>query len=189
MVAAEIALSGPAGVARVDADCGDAGAERTMPEVRKNQRACQVGGADARGAGRRKCADIVSGKSGACAARLAIGGEGAGVDWRARWRAWRGPGAIAMAAVMGTIAGGGCAAARPAPRAIMVRVPVPIEMPCQVAAMPRPAMPIAELGADSAPADTVRAYAATVAILKGAVEQRDQALSGCESAGEVKAAR
>ena len=189
MVAPEIALSGPAGVATAGADRGDACAQRTMPEVRKNQRACQVGGADARGAGQRQCADIVSGKRGACGARLAIGGESARVDWRARWRVWRGPGAIAMVAVMGAIAAVGCAAAPPAPRAIMVRVPVPIEMPCQVAAMPRPAMPIAELGADSPPADTVRAYAATVAILKGAVEQRDEALSGCESAGEAKAAR
>lgn len=178
MVAPEIALSGPAGVAAADADRGDAGAERTMSEVRKNQRAYQVVGADGPGAGREKCTGIESGKS------------GARVDWRARWRARRGPRAIAMVAVIGAIAAGGCATAPPpAPRAIMVRVPVPIEIPCQVAAMGRPAMPIAELGADSAPADTVRAYAATVAILKGAVEQRDAALSGCESAGEVKAAR
>jgi len=98
--------------------------------------------------------------------------------------------ATVLASAIGMMAATGCAAAPPAPRAIEVRIPVPVEVPCQVPVIPRPALPIAELNSGSTPADTVRAYAATVAILKGAVEERDEALSGCESSTEeVKAAR
>ena len=59
------------------------------------------------------------------------------------------------------------------------KVPVATPVYCQVAKLNQPALPIAALHPDSAPADTVRAYAATVAILKGAVRQRDLVIEGC----------
>jgi len=75
---------------------------------------------------------------------------------------------------------GGCAtAAQPILTPVEVKVPVAIPIYCQVAKLDKPALPIAALKADSAPADTIRGYAATVAILKGAVLQRDLALEGC----------
>jgi hypothetical protein len=75
---------------------------------------------------------------------------------------------------------GGCAApAQPILTPIEVKVPIATPVYCQVAKLDRPTLPIAALKADSAPADTVRAYAATVAILKGAVQQRDLLLTGC----------
>ena len=75
----------------------------------------------------------------------------------------------------------GCANAPPQSIATPIEVKVPVATPiyCPVAKLDKPALPIAELKADSTPADTVRAYAATVAILKGAVEQRDSVLAGC----------
>jgi len=58
-------------------------------------------------------------------------------------------------------------------------VPVATPVYCQVAKPDQPALPLSELKADSAPDDTIRAYAATVAILKGAVRERDLAIEGC----------
>jgi len=76
---------------------------------------------------------------------------------------------------------GGCAAASAQPILTPIEVKVPIATPvyCQVAKLDKPKLPIGALKADSAPADTIRAYAATVAILKGAVQQRDLLLAGC----------
>jgi hypothetical protein len=76
---------------------------------------------------------------------------------------------------------GGCAAAPAQPILTPIEVKVPIATPvyCQVEKVDKPKLPIAALKADSAPADTIRAYAATVAILKGAVQQRDLLLAGC----------
>jgi hypothetical protein len=74
-----------------------------------------------------------------------------------------------------------CASPQPAPILTPMAVNVPVATPvyCTVAKLDKPAMPISTLKADSAPADTMRAYAATVAILKGAVEERDSVIAGC----------
>ena len=83
------------------------------------------------------------------------------------------------------------AAAAPAPvmRPLMVRVPVLHETPCSTPALADPALPVAGLTPASAPADTMRAYAAAVAILKGAVRERDAVLAGCaRAAGKAAAA-
>jgi hypothetical protein len=84
-----------------------------------------------------------------------------------------------VTALMATLCG--CASAPPAPILTPIEVKVPVATPvyCQVAKLDKPALPIAALKADSAPDDTIRAYAATVAILKGAVRQRDLAIEGC----------
>jgi hypothetical protein len=75
---------------------------------------------------------------------------------------------------------GGCARAA-APLAVPMKVSVPIPVPvyCAATAPARPALQIATLAPDSAPADTIRAYAATVVILKAAVADRDQLLRAC----------
>jgi hypothetical protein len=74
----------------------------------------------------------------------------------------------------------GCAA-QPQPILTPVEVQVPIATPvyCEVSKLDKPALPIGALNAESPPADTIRAYAATVALLKGAVEERDLELAGC----------
>ena len=79
----------------------------------------------------------------------------------------------------------GCAAGTgPAPtvRPLMVQVPVLHETPCPAPALADPALPLAGLRPESPPADTMRAYAAAVAILKGAVRERDAVLAGCARA-------
>ncbi|MBF6559121.1 MAG: hypothetical protein IVW56_02435 [Candidatus Binataceae bacterium] len=60
---------------------------------------------------------------------------------------------------------------------------MPIYAPvyCEPPALTHPALPIAALTARSAAADTMRAYAATVEILKGAVDDRDAVIAGCAS--------
>ncbi len=75
----------------------------------------------------------------------------------------------------------GCATQAQPPILTPVEVQVPIATPvyCQVPPIAKPALPIASLEADSSPDDTIRAYAATVAILKGAVVERDLAIAGC----------
>jgi len=85
------------------------------------------------------------------------------------------PALLASAAIVG------CATAPSPPIASPVEVQVPIAAPvyCRIGNLPQPALPIGALKADSAPADTIRAYAATVAILKGAVRERDLAIAGC----------
>jgi len=82
---------------------------------------------------------------------------------------------------------GGCASEQSPPIATPIEVQVPIAKPvyCTVAKLDKPALPIGALKADSAPADTLRAYAATVAILKGAVAQRDLALAGCAAPSDT----
>jgi hypothetical protein len=94
-------------------------------------------------------------------------------------------GTRAMLAMLGAMAAAGCAVgSAPAPvvRPLMVRVPVLHETPCPMPALADPALPIAGLKPASAPADTMRAYAAAVAILKGAVRERDAVLAGCARA-------
>ena len=86
---------------------------------------------------------------------------------------------VAAAAIAGCAAG---APSAPAVRPLMVQVPVLHETPCPAPAFADPALPIAGLKPQSPPADTMRAYAAAVAILKGAVRERDAVLAGCARA-------
>jgi hypothetical protein len=101
-------------------------------------------------------------------------------------RAWRSVGKVrSVAMIAAAFALAGCAAgAGPAPtvRPLMVQVPVLHETPCPVPALADPALPLAGVGPESPPADTMRAYAAAVAILKGAVRERDAVLAGCARA-------
>jgi hypothetical protein len=80
-----------------------------------------------------------------------------------------------------------CASTPPAPILTPIAVNVPIATPvyCPVVKLDKPALPISTLKADSPPADTVRAYAATVAILKGAVQERDSVIAGCTAPADV----
>ena len=77
----------------------------------------------------------------------------------------------------------GCALSPPffGPPAAPLEVDVPVLEPvyCQVSPPARPALPIATLTAGSPPADTLRAYAATVILLKGLVRERDALIAGC----------
>ena len=86
-----------------------------------------------------------------------------------------------LALALLVVAIGGCSAQPPQPILTPVQVKVPVAVPvyCKVAKLDKPVLPIAALKADSAPDDTVRAYAATVAVLKGAVRQRDLIIAGC----------
>ncbi len=89
-------------------------------------------------------------------------------------------GLLGAAAAIALCALAGCGARELAP-SVPVRVEVPVAAPvyCSVPAMEKPALPLAALGNVSSPADTIRAYAESVAILKGAVVQRDLVLAGC----------
>jgi hypothetical protein len=83
-------------------------------------------------------------------------------------------------ALVATASIAGCAGGQqPILTPIEVKVPVATPVYCRVAQLARPVLPIAELKMDSAPPDTIRAYAATVAILKGAVRERDLVIAGC----------
>jgi hypothetical protein len=64
-----------------------------------------------------------------------------------------------------------------------VEVQIPVYKPvyCTAPALDHPRLPVATLAAGSAPADTLRAYAATVVLLKGAVRDRDEVIAGCIS--------
>jgi len=81
----------------------------------------------------------------------------------------------------------GCASAPPPEPLVMpqiVKVPVSQPVYCPAPKLERPALPVAELRGDTAPADTIRAYAATVVILKGAVRERDAVIAGCAKPAE-----
>ncbi len=75
----------------------------------------------------------------------------------------------------------GCAARPPAPvpQTVVADVPVARRVYCDVKIPARPALPIAALAPSATPADVVRAYAASVALLKGAVVAREALLRGC----------
>jgi hypothetical protein len=77
----------------------------------------------------------------------------------------------------------GCAlppsAAAPA-RLVTVQVPVPQPVYCKAPAPSYPRLPIASLNGASKTADTMRAYAASVIILKGLVRERDEVIAGCK---------
>ena len=76
----------------------------------------------------------------------------------------------------------GCAFAPPtfAP-ATPVVVKTPVLHPVYCAAPPPqyPRLPISQLSGNSAPADTLRAYVASIIILKGVVRERDSVIAGC----------
>jgi hypothetical protein len=61
-----------------------------------------------------------------------------------------------------------------------VKVPVYEPVYCTPPAIVNPALPIAGLTAAAAPADTIRAYAATVVVLKATVRELDSLIEGCE---------
>ena len=86
---------------------------------------------------------------------------------------------IAILVLLASISG--CATEQPQPILTPVEVKVPVATPvyCKVAKLDKPELPISALKTESAPDDTIRAYAATVAILKGAVRVRDLAIAGC----------
>ena len=82
----------------------------------------------------------------------------------------------------------GCAFSPPFPApAVPMALKVPVFEPvyCRAPALDLPGLPIAELTTASAPAETMRAYAATVALLKGAVRERDAVIAGCEDPAGV----
>ncbi len=88
-------------------------------------------------------------------------------------------------------AAAGCAGQprNPAFTPIEVKIPVATPVYCELAKLTKPELPIADLKPDSAAADTLRAYAATVAILKGAVRERDAVIAGCAAPmGSVRGA-
>jgi hypothetical protein len=97
---------------------------------------------------------------------------------RGSWTKATARAALAMLA----IAAAGCAGAAavaPAPAPMPVSVAVAEPVYCKIPIPADPALAIAALGADSPPADTVRAYASSVAVLKAAVRQRDALLEAC----------
>jgi hypothetical protein len=75
----------------------------------------------------------------------------------------------------------GCAAAPPITRVEPVEVKTPVLDPvyCRPPALARPSLPVGRLTAASPAADTIRAYAATIVILKAAVRERDEIIAGC----------
>ena len=77
---------------------------------------------------------------------------------------------------LGMLALAGCAAS-PGVRTQVVRVPVPIVQPCLAPSVPaRPALPIAHFAATSSPAQVMRAYVGSVAVLEGYAEQLEALL-------------
>jgi hypothetical protein len=74
----------------------------------------------------------------------------------------------------------------PAPRAVLVNIPIATPIYCDVPALSPPPLAIASLTAESPPADTIRDYAATVDVLKSAVRERDAILKGCGAPEEPK---
>ena len=77
--------------------------------------------------------------------------------------------------------------AAPAPRPVMVEVPIATPIYCQVPKLQPPILAIADLTPDSAPADTVRSYAASVDVLKSAVQERDTILEACAPPADASA--
>lgn len=77
--------------------------------------------------------------------------------------------------------------ARMPPPAEVVTANVPVEVPvyCKVPQLTRPQLPIASLTDASSAADCVRGYAASVALLKAAVIERDSILAGCAAPASV----
>lgn len=86
----------------------------------------------------------------------------------------------------------GCAVAPPesalvAP--VTVKLPVYSPVYCTIPKLERPPLPVAELKSDTPPADTLKAYASTIVILKGAVDERDEVIAGCVKPDSPRAER
>ena len=75
----------------------------------------------------------------------------------------------------------GCAVAPPIRRIEPIEVETPVLEPvyCRPPALLRPPLPVARLKPATPPADTIRAYAATIVILKAEVRERDAVIAGC----------
>jgi len=85
----------------------------------------------------------------------------------------------------------GCAlapSAMPPARPVTVDVPVAEPVYCAPPRLHYPKLPLAGLTANSPPADTIRAYAATVVVLKGVVRERDAVIAGCTAPAQGQAA-
>jgi hypothetical protein len=61
-----------------------------------------------------------------------------------------------------------------------VQVPVYEPVYCTPPTLANPSLPVSALTAASPPADTIRAYAASVVLLKGAVRELNSIIQGCE---------
>ena len=80
----------------------------------------------------------------------------------------------------------GCAltpSAMPPARPVTVDVPVAEAVYCNPPPPNYPVLPITSLTPASRPADTMRAYVATVTVLKGVVRERDAVIAGCAGPG------
>ena len=96
---------------------------------------------------------------------------------------------LAAALLAGCV--GGCVSAPPDPVLTPVEVRMPVETPvyCKVGKLDKPALPLSSLRPDSSAADCIRAYAAAVAVLKGAVLQRDLIIAACAGPPPVDGAQ
>ncbi len=79
------------------------------------------------------------------------------------------------------VLGAGCASAPPivVGRPVEVRVPIYEPAYCAATTPARPILPISGLKPDSSPAAEVKAYAASIALLKAAVLEREDLLAAC----------
>jgi hypothetical protein len=82
----------------------------------------------------------------------------------------------------------GCALSPPLfSPATPLEVQVPVYQPvyCTPPTLANPKLPVSALTAASPPADTIRAYAASVVLLKGAVRELDSIIEGCAAPAAV----
>ncbi len=86
---------------------------------------------------------------------------------------------VAFAAALAMMEACAVAPSNPPPHPVMVDVAVPTPVYCDVPKLQKPALALAGLKPDSPPADTIRAYAASVELLKGALIERDKIIDGC----------
>ena len=77
----------------------------------------------------------------------------------------------------------GCASAPPidvVARTITVKVPMYQSVYCDPPSLGNPELPVSALRPGTPPAATMRAFAGSIVILKGAVHERDEIIKGCE---------
>lgn len=77
----------------------------------------------------------------------------------------------------------GCASAPPidlVARTVTVKVPMYQSVYCDPPALENPELPVGALRPGTPPAETMRAFAGSIVILKGAVHERDEIIKGCE---------
>ena len=70
---------------------------------------------------------------------------------------------------------------------IEVQVPVYQPVYCTPPTLANPQLPVSALTAASLPADTIRAYAASVVLLKGAIRELNSIIQGCEEPAATSA--